>query len=273
MAYDILLIIVILFWSLQKIIDKKLIKNIPSNEFTKWTIILNFVLILPIIFLVKIPTMLIIAVILVLSLLTIVGQLFLYKGIKIDEISRVTPFQQFSVLFALLLSYLFLNEQLSALQYVGILGMFLGGFLISMEKPFKKKLLFHNRALLLVFISALLSSFSIFANKFLLNLYVTAFTLIFFRRLLASMLVLPTIKKIKISNWYLFLLSRFFSTYGLLLFLWVLSKQQLSLTVPFLAVQPLLVAILSKQILKERLPFLRMLGIISIILGYVLLKV
>lgn len=274
MVYDVLLIVVIIVWSLVKIIDKHLIKNLSPNEFTKWVFLFNFIFALPIIFFVKIPTLIVLIVLVIISLTTVFSQFFLYKGTKIDEISRITPFQQFSILFAIMLSYLFLNEQLSLVQYLGIFAMFTGGFLISIEKPFKdiNKLIFHNRAVLLVLLSAFLGGLNIFVNKLLLNVYLTVFTLSFFRNLISVAIVLP-IKNIKISNWYLFLLARAFSTYGYLLFYFVLSKQQLSLTVPILAVQPLVVALLSKHLLKEELKMFRSIGILAIILGYILLQI
>jgi drug/metabolite transporter (DMT)-like permease len=266
---------VVLMWAFQKIIDKRLISGVDSKEFTKWTVVFHFILVVPLLFFIKVPDLISVGIVALLSLITLLSTFYLFKGVKRDEIGRVTPFYQFSIIFAVLLSTVFFGEKVSIGMWMGIVLMVFGGVGISVEKSLGsiKEFISHNKAILFVFFAAFLSGFNTFINKYLLTFALSAFTLLVLRRLFTFIMVLPTIRrKIAISNWGLFLLSRALSTYGLLLFFWILSKQTLSLTVPLLAVQPLVVALLSKGLLQESHSVKRVVLIILIVLGYYMIK-
>jgi len=57
-----------------------------------------------------------------------------YQAISKEEISRVIPLFQFSPLFVLILSFLFLGEVLTLSHYLAFVLILLGGFLISLQK-------------------------------------------------------------------------------------------------------------------------------------------
>jgi len=64
--------------------------------------------------------------------------LFYFKAIKIEEISRVVPLLSFSPLFVLIFDAIFLGEVFTSLQYLEIFSLVVGVFLISV-KILKKK--------------------------------------------------------------------------------------------------------------------------------------
>lgn len=66
--------------------------------------------------------------------LTTIYVLPYYKALSLDETSYVIPLSQFYPIFVLALSYIFLNETLSAMQYFGCLVIFLAGIFLSIEK-------------------------------------------------------------------------------------------------------------------------------------------
>lgn len=57
-----------------------------------------------------------------------------YKALSIDETSRIIPLFQFYPIFVLLLSFIFLQEELSFVQYIGSALIIGAGYLLSIEK-------------------------------------------------------------------------------------------------------------------------------------------
>lgn len=68
------------------------------------------------------------------------GMFFIYylipffKALSIEETSRVVPLFQFIPIFVLLLSFIFLHEQISGKQLIGFFVIFAGAFLLSAQK-------------------------------------------------------------------------------------------------------------------------------------------
>jgi len=277
MIYDLVLLAVMFGWAFQKIIDKKLLESVKSKEFTKWVIVTHFVLILPVLGLVHLLSLKLAVFIFLVSCFSVINSFLSNKAIKKDEISRLTPFMQFSGVFAVLLSFIFLRESTTIMQGIGVFMMLAAGILLAFERPSNSLRGFFssNTAIMIILITAFISSLNTIINKALL-FSITAISLLFYRNLSTAIMVVPTIKKIRMNKkqWLLFILSRALSTYGLLVFFWVLSRQELILTVPILAVQPLIVLLLGRKLLSEskNVFLLRMLAIVILIIGYVAMK-
>lgn len=81
-------------------------------------------------------------------LITLAGLLYLpavfafYQAVSKEEISRVIPLFQFTPVFVLILSFLFLGEVLTFSDYIAFMLILLGGFLLSLQKV---KFLFRLR--------------------------------------------------------------------------------------------------------------------------------
>lgn len=273
MDLQLLLWIPVIAWSLQKVLEKDLLGATHHRDFAKLAVFFNFIIVLPLIFFVEVPSLPSLLITALTALMNIASSFFLYKGFQDDEISRVAPFEQFYLILTVLLAYLFLGERLLPLQYLGIFAAVAGGILISLDRGFlsASQFLKDNRAAGVVLVSAFLSGVSVLFNKTALNWGTTAISLLLFRRLFAAVLIAPFIVKIpKVRSWPKFLLTRILSSYGLLILLFVVSKQMVSTTIPILAFLPLGVAFFSRNLLKEKVGWWRVAGIIAIVGGYAL---
>jgi uncharacterized membrane protein len=100
------------------------------------------------------------AIILILSgFLSVFVLVFYFKALKFDEASRVSALFQFVPVFVLLLSFLFLKEELSRPQYIGCLFIFIAGFLFSVKKK-RSGIIRINKAFWYMMISSLLFALS-----------------------------------------------------------------------------------------------------------------
>ena len=71
--------------------------------------------------------------------------LFLYKAVKVNEISRVSPLVfAVTALATVFISVVFLGEKLTFLNFSGILFLIAGGLLISFDLPIKSKKIFNG---------------------------------------------------------------------------------------------------------------------------------
>ncbi|MBI2139862.1 DMT family transporter [Candidatus Woesearchaeota archaeon] len=274
--YDILLITAMLFFSLGKVIDKRLLHGISSRQFTYLTFLVDFIVVLPLAFFIELPSFWALALIASVAALSLITENLFYRGVQLDELSRVSPFEKFTVLFAMLFGLLFLNERLGMFQYLGALGLAAGGFLISFEKPLHNfgSFLLHNKGIFLVLLSSILSGVINLFSKFILDLFAGFMALLFFRKLFSALFALPLVRApTAFKKWGIFTASKVLAMAGLLLYFFVLSKQELSLTVPFLAIQPFFIAILGKHFLDEKVKLLRILGMALIGAGYVIMKI
>lgn len=61
-----------------------------------------------------------------------------YKALSLDETSYVIPLFQFYPIFVLVLSFIFLNESLSRMQYIGCIIIIFASFLLSVKKLSRK---------------------------------------------------------------------------------------------------------------------------------------
>src|SRR3989338_5831656 len=66
--------------------------------------------------------------------LTTIYLLPYYKALFLDEASNVIPLFQFCPIFVLVMSFIFLHESLSIMQYIGCIIIILAGFLLSVDK-------------------------------------------------------------------------------------------------------------------------------------------
>ncbi len=102
------------------------------------------------------------------------ASIFSTKALKHMEISVVVPLTNLSPLFLLLLAYIFLGEKLAGIQFVGILFLIFGAYMIESDHkaknvilPFKKIL--KSKYFHYVVISMILFSIISIAEKYLLD--------------------------------------------------------------------------------------------------------
>jgi transporter family protein len=125
------------FWATNGIIAKILLTKYVNNIFV-YTIFIGLVSFLPVFVVPFKPITLPNLSLLITSL--IAGMLYVYaiipylKALSIEEVSRVMPIWRFVPLFVLILSILFLGEQLTNYELIAFFILVLGGLLISIHK-------------------------------------------------------------------------------------------------------------------------------------------
>ncbi|MFQ6032309.1 MAG: EamA family transporter, partial [Candidatus Zixiibacteriota bacterium] len=85
----------------------------------------------------------------------VASNLFYYKALFVEEISRVLPLYSITPIFVLILSTIFLGEVFTPVKYLGIALIILGSILISLKK---KERLTLSGALLLILVASLFLS-------------------------------------------------------------------------------------------------------------------
>lgn len=109
-----------------------------------------------------------ILVIVVSGFITILCVLAYYKALFSDETSRVVPLFQFSPIFALIMSFFLLGEQLLLKQYLGSFIIVVGSFVLSLE-GFDLKIFKLRPAFWYMLISSFLYAASVVFYKFAVN--------------------------------------------------------------------------------------------------------
>ena len=96
----------------------------------------------------------------------ILMNIFYFKAVKVEEISRVVPLFYLTPLFVLILAAIFLGEIFTPLKYLGIFLLVIGAILIS-SKNFIK--ISFGKAFWFMVLSSLALSISAVMTKYLLN--------------------------------------------------------------------------------------------------------
>jgi len=88
------------------------------------------------------------------GIIYLIGGVFYYHSIQIEEVSRMIPIMVSSPLIVALLSALFLDEIFGPIKYIGILIIVLGSFFISFRKKFGT--IHFSKGTLFMFLTVLL---------------------------------------------------------------------------------------------------------------------
>ncbi|PIN93993.1 hypothetical protein COU54_00775 [Candidatus Pacearchaeota archaeon CG10_big_fil_rev_8_21_14_0_10_31_24] len=147
------------FVALVNIIDRLIIKEEMKDS--KLAVIIGSVsafvcyLIIGLIYGISFPSWNIVGLSLIVGILNVYANVLYYNALKKEEVSRVVPVMATIPIFVLILAAIFLGEKFVPLQYLGILFLVIGAFLIS----FREKL--HHIVLSKVFGTILFASFLI----------------------------------------------------------------------------------------------------------------
>jgi len=106
---------------------------------------------------------------------SLMASIFLYRALKIEDVSRVTPLLYLSTLFVSFFAAIFLGEIFTPLRYLGIFLLVIGAIFVSSKNPLR---LGFSKALPLMILSALSAAISALLVKYVLNFtdYLTVFT-------------------------------------------------------------------------------------------------
>lgn len=158
------------FWAVNAIISKVLLTKYVNNIFVYVTFI-GFLSFLPILVVpfkgITIPDFPLLMMILVTGMLYVYSIIPFMKALSIEEVSRVTPIWRFTPMFVLILSFLFLDEQLMDYELIAFFVLFVGGLLISIHKI--QDTFRISKAFYLMLLSCLLFAIYSILAKFIYN--------------------------------------------------------------------------------------------------------
>lgn len=191
------------------------------------------------------------------------GFVFYYRAMQLEEVSRVVLILQFQPIFILLIAAVMIRESLTFSQFAAFLLILCGSILAAMKKKGSK---WHfSKAFWLMLLADVMWCFAdVIFKKFVV--YFPNFWSAFSVDLLGSSLLgaflffLPTHRKIykafqlNVRSWSLVVTSAIFGTLGSLVFAYALTLGKASLTTVIIGIQPLFALIFSLSLhhfLKE----------------------
>lgn len=147
MSYIIIAIVAYFFLALSQVLDKFLLGDrIPQpSVYAFYVAILSFVSLLLAPFGFYLQDYVLLAASLASGILYIYAILFLYKAVKVNEISRVAPLVGSVIVLAnLLFAAVLSDDQLAISDWGGIFFLLIGGFLISFDLPIRSSRIFRG---------------------------------------------------------------------------------------------------------------------------------
>ena len=216
---------------------------------------------------------------LLLSLIYVVSFVFFYKSLEIGPISVVSPIAASYGMVAVILSVLFLNEDLSSRQIGGIILVILGIILAStnLKEVFSEKIKLSKGiifaffvmigwGIFYTFLTILVDEWSWFFTALLVRIFLLLF-LIFYLLFLKQ----PFSFKPKSNIIFLILGIGIFEVIATLSYNIGIERELTAIVAPISATFPLITIILAGIFLKERLILNQYFGIAFVISGLVLL--
>jgi drug/metabolite transporter (DMT)-like permease len=203
-----------------------------------------------------------------------------YEAIKLGKVSVVAPISKSSVIFTVLLSFIFFKENLRSMQIISIFFIIIGIFLISVNfKDLKNSHLFKiSSGILFALIASILWGLVFFLLKFpvsVLGPILTAFLIEI--GVMVSSLAHLKFTKVNINlpdrktMIYIFFLGVFVAT-GMLFYNLGISKADVSIVAALTFSSPLVAVIYGKFAYNEKFSLLQYIAILSMLSGIVMVS-
>lgn len=180
-------------------LNNVLLKNCLRKEHTMPTIfsISAVVALLSLVFYKKIdfsPSLDVMILILIKSMLLGFVWYLMFNTLKRMDISEHAPLRNLSSIFLIIMSYFFLGERLSVMQYIGIMIIIIGAYVLELHhithffEPFKKM---ADKNILKLFVALILMSVcAIYDKLILVNMGLNITTLLFFNHSIVAVFFL-----------------------------------------------------------------------------------
>ncbi len=276
-------IVAMIGWGVADFFVAKAVRKANVLKTFVWSQIIGLVLFL-IIFLLffKFPiiSFSLLGILLIAGFLGVVPLLAYYKGLQIGAVSIISPIAASYAAVTVVLSLIFLNETLTALQAIGIILAILGAILTSFKFHDLIKLRLKNFAagvkyaviamlgwgVLIIFIDILVSKLGWFLPIFLIK------AIIVFYALSYSFIAKKNISFPKHVGLFIILIG-FLESMGFLAFGAGISLEYTAIIAPVSSVYPAITIILARIFFKEILDLNQKIGIAAVLLGLVLLSI
>lgn len=256
------LLVVSMFASVfSQLVDKKVTRTASAWDSMTFGILFQMVLLMPFFVNFDIPSLPVILLLIGVGVLTGFARFLWYVALKGDLLIRVAPFRRLSIVFTFLFALFVLGERkdLSAHEFIGA-GIMLVGALVMTLTSFTTKLrdfLHANRYVACVLFFALSLAVWKGTARYLLdpeNGYgISVFTAYILMKGGQLLVAAPRLVRPKrVDKIWGIAVSQTLQTLGSLLFLFVLSRQALTLSEPITAASPFILIILSRFLLGEK---------------------
>ena len=200
-----------------------------------------------------------------------------FRSLQLDDINKTMPYYKSSSLLLTFIGAIILfNEAVNLFNYIGIILILIGIYVVLLEKKFKLPRL--NKAITLVLILAILSTaYSLLAKKLLFDIEpINLAIMMYFSSAIIMALYLSVSKKqkksfnIKSSK---IMVSAFFGAIGTFFLYTALSIGDASKIYAISGIQLVFIFIIALIFLKEKFYLYRLIGTITIILGTFLISI
>lgn len=234
-------------------IDKAISQRGTAQNLAFWTNVIQFFLILPLIGLVHPLPLQSLGLCLVVGAITAYGRIPWFRALAAQgqELSRLSPFVRLSSVFVLLGAIFILGEQFNALKFLGGCLLILGAMLSLFDSRIISLRIFvtDNRAPFFAMIYAVCNATVPLLYKFLVNEGEDLLSIYFYLKLFQAIFIVLSSAQGAISSlntttfnaFRLIVVARILQTSAALVYLFALTKLQLSLAEPIAALGPFFV--------------------------------
>ena len=286
MQWYILVLISALFLGISEIIKKGILSKEHTMEFltTHFSIVFLFTLF----FIHKVDFNLSINelfLIFIKSMILFAALFAFMKTLKHQDISKVSPIKNLSIVSVVLFAFLFFGETLSLYNYIGVTMILIGTYFVettpNIENPIKPIKIFKNKYSIYIFIYLIAIGLSVMLDKQITRT-VDPYTLLFFMAFFIS-LICWTIQ-IVFYNGFKDISKSFKASYSLLIFAALFNLVSdvfylkavaipgtfIALIIPLKRIQTLISSFFGGEIFHEKHLLIRITGTIIMILGTIL---
>lgn len=235
--------------------DRRTVQRGDFYALTLWTMIVQFLLILPLIGLVK--PMPLVAYILCAGVgaFSAFSRVSWYRAISAhgQTLSRLSPFLRLSSVISLACAFFLLGERFTYMKGIGGLLMIVGSLLMTLDNPFEsiRKFVEYNKAAVLVLMTAMSTASIAVSYKYLMNNGADLFSVFFFLKLFQMLAMMSlhmrgrSLAKSyrRILHLRLLVTGRFFQTIASLIYMTVLSHLELSTVEPIASLSPIMLLV------------------------------
>ncbi len=204
-----------------------------------------------------------------------------FKALQMGDVNKVTPIDKSSTVLTMILAFIFLNEKITLIRFIGMCGIGIGTYMMIIKKDIEAKELKDTRWLFYAVLSAVFASLTSILGKVGISgvesnlgtairtivVLIMAWIIVFVSKKQAG------IKKIDKSSWLFLCLSGITTGASWLCYYKALQQGQASVVVPIDKLSIVASVVFSYFILKEKLTRKSLLGLIIIVIGTLLLLI
>ncbi|ERI90634.1 putative membrane protein [Clostridiales bacterium oral taxon 876 str. F0540] len=204
-----------------------------------------------------------------------------FKALQMGDVNKVTPIDKSSTVLTMILAFIFLNEKITFIKFIGMCGIGIGTYMMITKKDSETKEVKDTRWLFYAVLSAVFASLTSILGKVGISgvesnlgtairtivVLIMAWIIVFVSKKQAG------IKKIDKSSWLFLCLSGITTGASWLCYYKALQQGQASIVVPIDKLSIVASVVFSYFILKEKLTRKSLLGLIIIVIGTLLLLI